>query len=76
MVAVETKNVLLRLDPDLAEALQAVASVEGRSVSDVAREAIRELVDHRRKDKRFQLRLDQTLGEQERVLRHLLGDGR
>ena len=33
-----TKNILLRLDPELAERLQTVASVEGRSVSDVARE--------------------------------------
>ena len=31
---------LLRLDPELAERLQTVAEVEGRSVSDVAREAI------------------------------------
>jgi predicted transcriptional regulator len=32
-----TKNLLLRLDPDLAKRLQTVADVEGRSVSDVVR---------------------------------------
>jgi len=32
-----TKNLLLRLDPELAERLQVVADVEGRSVSDVVR---------------------------------------
>ena len=35
-----TKNMVLRLDPDLAERLAGIAEVEGRSVSDVAREAI------------------------------------
>ena len=35
-----TKNLLLRLDPELAGQLQTVAEVEGRTVSDVAREAI------------------------------------
>ena len=35
-----TKNVLLRLDPVLAESMKAVADVEGRSVSDVARQFI------------------------------------
>ena len=43
----ETKNMLLRLDPELAERLQTVAEVEGRSVSDVAREAIAALVEQR-----------------------------
>src|ERR671924_104816 len=48
-----TKNMLLRLDPELAERLQAVAAVEGRSVSDVAREAIATLVQQRRTDKQI-----------------------
>ena len=49
-----TKNILLRLDPALAEQLQAVADVEGRPVSEVAREAIRRLVAQRRDDPGFQ----------------------
>src|SRR5229473_280747 len=48
-----TKNLLLRLDPGLAERLETVAEVEGRSVSDVVREAITVLVEQRRGDKRF-----------------------
>ena len=63
-----TKNVLLRLDPVLAESMKAVADVEGRSVSDVAREAIQALVDQRRSDPAFQRRLDRMLDEQARVL--------
>jgi predicted transcriptional regulator len=69
-----TKNMLLRLDPELAEQLQTVAEVEGRSVSDVAREAIAALVRQRRNDRRFLQLLDENLARHERTLR-LLRDG-
>ena len=59
---------LLRLDPELAERLQAVAEVEGRSVSDVAREAIAALVEQRRSDRRFGKLLEQSLERHERTL--------
>lgn len=52
-----TKNVLLRLDPALAEELSAVAAVEGRPVSEVVREAIRLLLDDKKRDKKFQAQL-------------------
>jgi Arc/MetJ-type ribon-helix-helix transcriptional regulator len=67
----DTKNVLLRLDPELAENLRAVAEVEGRSVSDVAREAIAELVDKRRRDKRFLRKLDDNVTRHAELLRSL-----
>jgi len=70
-----TKNLLLRLDPDLAERLQTVAEVEGRSVSDVVREAITELVEQRRRDKRFLRLLDDSLARHQEALR-LLRDER
>ena len=66
-----TKNLLLRLDPDLAEQLQAVADIEARPVSEVVREAIRALVDQRRADAGFQERLHVAAKEQQRVLRQL-----
>jgi predicted transcriptional regulator len=69
-----TKNILLRLDPELAERLQTVASVEGRSVSDVAREAIAALVDQRRQDSRFSRLLEENLARHEESLRRLRGD--
>ncbi|MFF0341177.1 ribbon-helix-helix protein, CopG family [Kribbella sp. NPDC004875] len=69
-----TKNILLRLDPELAERLQTVASVEGRSVSDVAREAIAALVDQRRQDSRFSRLLEENLVRHEESLRRLRGD--
>jgi predicted transcriptional regulator len=70
-----TKNILLRLDPELAERLRAVAAVEGRSVSDVAREAIAALVEQRRTDQRFTRLLDENLARHEQTLRRLREDG-
>jgi hypothetical protein len=63
-----TKNLLLRLDPGLAERLQIVADVEGRSVSDVVREAITNLVQERRRDKRFLRLLDDSLARHEQAI--------
>ena len=65
---IQTKNMVLRLDPDLAEMLAGVAEVEGRSVSDVAREAIAALVQARRKDKRFRRLLEENLARHQRLL--------
>jgi len=64
----QTKNMVLRLDPALAERLAAVAEVEGRTVSDVAREAIAALVEARRKDKRFRRLLEDNLARHQRLL--------
>jgi uncharacterized protein (DUF1778 family) len=69
-----TKNMVLRLDPDLAELLATVADVEGRSVSDVAREAIATLVEARRRDRRFRRLLEDNLARHQRLL-DLLQDG-
>lgn len=66
-----TKNMVLRLDPELAERLRLVAEVEGRSVSDVAREAVAALVEQRRADKRFQALLTENLSRHEEALRLL-----
>jgi predicted transcriptional regulator len=69
-----TKNMLLRLDPELAERLQLVAEVEGRSISDVVREAIGELVARRRNDEHFLRLLEDNLARHQRLL-ELLRDG-
>lgn len=65
---------LLRLDHELAELLQTVADVEGRSVSDVVREAITALVEQRRGDKRFLQLLDDNLARHQHALELLSGD--
>jgi predicted transcriptional regulator len=71
-----TKNLLLRLDPALAEQLAAVAEVEQRPVSDVVREAIRTLVDQRRQDDAFQRQLKATAKAHQQLLRRLEADER
>ncbi len=70
----QTKNMVLRLDPALAERLEAVAEVEGRSVSDVVREAIAALVAGRQKDERFIRLLEDSLARHQRILRMLRDD--
>ena len=69
-----TKNMVLRLEPALAERLAAVAEVEGRSVSDVAREAIAALVEARRRDQRFRRLLEDNLARHQRLLDLLRAD--
>jgi predicted DNA-binding protein len=66
-----TKNIMLRLDPELAERVQAVADVEGRSVSDVLREAVARLVEQRRKDKHFIRLLEENIARHQRLLKAL-----
>jgi predicted DNA-binding protein len=66
-----TKNIMLRLDPELAERLQTVADVEGRSVSDVLREAVTRLVEERRRDQRFLRLLEENVARHQRLLEAL-----
>ena len=69
-----TKNMMLRLDPELAERLQTVAEAENRSIADVVREAITTLVEQRRGDVRFRRLLEENLARHERALRMLQDD--
>ena len=69
-----TKNLLLRLDPELAGRLQTVADVEGRPVSDVVREAIATLVEQRRGDERFRRLLEDNLTRHRQALDLLRDD--
>jgi predicted transcriptional regulator len=66
-----TKNIVLRLDPELAERLQTVADVEGRSVSDVLREAVASLVAQRRRDEPFIRLLEENVARHQRLLKAL-----
>jgi len=69
-----TKNLLLRLDLELAGRLQTVADVEGRPVSDVVREAIAALVEQRRGDERFRRLLEANLARHRQALDLLRDD--
>ena len=60
--------------PRPAGLLATVAEVEGRSVSDVAREAIGALIQARREDKRFRRLLEDNLARHQRLLDLLQDD--
>jgi hypothetical protein len=70
----ETKNMTLRMDEGLADHVQAIAEVEGTTVTDVIRTAITEHVDRRRADPEFQKLLKRNI-ERHTELLSMLADG-
>lgn len=70
----EMKNMTLRMDEALAENVQAIAEVEGSTISDVIRSAISEHVDRRKADPEFQKLLKRNI-ERHAQLLSMLADG-
>jgi predicted transcriptional regulator len=70
----EMKNMTLRMDESLADSVQAIAEVEGTTVTDVIRTAISEHVDRRRADPDFQKLLKRNM-ERHAQLLSMLADG-
>jgi predicted transcriptional regulator len=69
----QTKAMTIRLSEDQAEALETVASVEQRAVSDVIRAAITEHIESRRQDPSFQVGLKARLDRARRLLARQAG---
>ena len=67
----DQKNMTLRLSAVQADELEAVARVEGISVSDAVREAITEHIDRKRKDKAFRERLRAVMERDRKILERL-----
>jgi hypothetical protein len=67
----DQKNMTLRLPAAQADELEAVARVEGISVSDAVREAITEHIDRKRKDKAFRERLRTVMERDREILERL-----
>lgn len=63
------KAMTIRLSAEQAEALETVATVEDRAVSDVIRAAIEEHIQTRRKDPSFQQGLKERIERARRLLR-------
>lgn len=63
------KAMTIRLSEDQADALETVASVENRPVSEVIRAAIAQHVVSRTKDPAFQLSLRDRINRAERLLK-------
>ncbi len=70
----EMKNMTLRMDETLADSVQAVAEVEGTTVTEVIRAAISEHVDRRKADPNFQKLLKRNM-ERHAQLLSMLADG-
>ncbi|MCS3695010.1 putative transcriptional regulator [Bradyrhizobium elkanii] len=68
-----TKAMTIRLTDEQAEALETVASVEQRAISDVIRAAISEHIESRRKDPAFQEDLKARLARARRLLARQAG---
>lgn len=67
----DQKNMTLRLSAAQADELEAVARVEGISVSDAVREAITEHIERKRKDKAFRERLRAVMERDRKILERL-----
>lgn len=67
------KTMTLRLDDELATDLEAMARVDGVSVSEAIRVAIAERIEARRADKQFQARLRRMMAESQRAFERLAG---
>ena len=68
-----TKAMTIRLSEEQADALETVASVEQRAVSDVIRAAITEHIEGRRQDPAFQEGLRARLSRARRLLARQAG---
>jgi len=62
------KAMTIRLSAEQAEALETVADVEARPVSEVIRAAITQHIDNRKKDPAFQAGLKERLNRARRLL--------
>ena len=67
----DRKSMTLRLPPEQAEELEAVARAEGISVSDAVRVAIEEHIERKRKDKAFRERLQAVMERDREILERL-----
>jgi predicted DNA-binding protein len=66
-----TKAMTLRLSPEQAAELEAVARADQQTVSETVRDAIDTLIEERRKDEDFQARLRTMIKEEQKVLERL-----
>ncbi len=66
-----TKTTSLRLDQKLAAELAAVARADGRTTSDVVREAVSKHIANRSADPEFQKLLKEHMEKERKVMEHL-----
>jgi predicted transcriptional regulator len=67
----EQKAMTVRLDPDQAAELEAIAEINGGPVSEEIRQAIAEHIEAKRKDRAFQARLKASIERHREILEKL-----
>lgn len=67
----EQRAFTVRLDPDQAAELEAVAAADGVSIAEVIRQAVADRIVVRRKDPAFQVRIRSIVEQNQRVLERL-----
>lgn len=67
----ETKAMTLRLNREQAEELEAIAEVEGTSVTEEIRRAIAAHIESKKKDREFKSRLKSSLEKNRSILDRL-----
>lgn len=68
------KAMTLRLSHMQALSIESIAKAEGKSQSDVVREAIRNYIEQRKADPEFQKRLRRQIEENNALLKQVCGD--
>lgn len=68
---VMTKNLTLRLDDALAADAEALARVEGKSLNETVKLALRKTVERRRADPQFKVRVKKILEQDRELLERL-----
>lgn len=63
-----SKAMTVRLSAEQAEALETVATVEGRAISEIVRAAISDHIEARKKDQAFQDSLRERIDRAQRLL--------
>ena len=66
-----TKARTLRLPPEQAEAIQAIADIDGLSVNEEINQAIEANIEARRKDEAFRQRLEASIKRNQEILERL-----
>ncbi|MCP3975178.1 MAG: ribbon-helix-helix protein, CopG family [bacterium] len=67
----EQKAFTVRLDPDQAADLEAMAAADGTSIADAIRVAVADRIEARRQDPAFQARIRSIIEQNQRVLERL-----
>jgi predicted transcriptional regulator len=74
-IPVSPKNMTLRLDPELAARVEALAEIESIPMAQVVRDALSSHVERRKREPEFQEKLKIQLVRQAQIERMFLDDG-